>query len=83
MRLARVSVFVEADTAMRPHPSLSECGARVACLELGASVGVGVSGSPAAMRRLGAAVIATAAAAEELSDQPGPGAAPRRVVAGL
>jgi hypothetical protein len=54
----------------------------VAWLELGDGGEVGVSGSPAAMRRLAAAVIATAAAAEQLPDQPCPAEAALKAVAG-
>jgi hypothetical protein len=70
MGLTRVSVFVRADTELRPHPHFSASGERVAWLGLGDGFDVGVSGSPAAMRRLAAALLASAAAADELSDKP-------------
>jgi hypothetical protein len=81
-RLAGVSVFVDADTELRAWPFVSSSGARVALLELGDGGEVGVSGSPAAMRRLAAAVLAAAAAAEELPDKRPAGDAALRVVAG-
>jgi hypothetical protein len=56
-------------------------GKRVAWLELGDGGEVGVSGSPAAMRRMVAALLATAAAAEELPERRGSADAPVAVVA--
>jgi hypothetical protein len=69
MALARISVRVDADTPQRAQPFLAESGAPVAWLELGDGSEVGVYGSPAAMRRLAAAVLATAAAADDLSSE--------------
>jgi hypothetical protein len=65
----RVIVFVDADTELCPQPFVGASGKRVAWLELGDGGEVGLSGSPAAMRRLAAAVLTTAGAAEELPEQ--------------
>ena len=81
MALARVSVFVDADAELRPRPFCSSSGERVAWLELGDGGDVAVSDSPAAMRRLAAAVLATAAAAQELPEKRPAGDAALRVMA--
>jgi hypothetical protein len=82
MALARVSVFVDADTELRPRPFVGSSGGRVAWLELGDGGEASVWGSPAAMRRLTAALLAVAAAAEQLPERRPSGEAALQVVDG-
>jgi hypothetical protein len=81
MALARVTVCVGAEIALRPRPFIADSGERCAWLELGDGSEVGLYGAPAEMRRLGAAVIAAAALAETLPDDGGPAQAAVRAVA--
>jgi hypothetical protein len=66
MAIACVSVSVDRATLLRARPFRTAVGEPVAWLELGGRGELGVSGSPAAIRRLAAALLATAAAADEL-----------------
>jgi hypothetical protein len=68
MGVARTTVRVTEQVELRPRPFIAESGDACAWLELGDGSEVGLYGPPAAMRRLGAAVIAAAAAADELPD---------------
>jgi hypothetical protein len=68
MAMACVSVGVDVGTPLRARPFCSVSGGSVAWLDLGDGGEVGVSGSPAAMRRLAAALLATATAAERRAD---------------
>ena len=77
--LARVTVFVGADIELRPRPFVQPSGERVAWLEVGDGSDVGLWGSPAALRRLAAAAIVTAAEADELAAPSGEAGALRVV----
>jgi hypothetical protein len=68
MRVARCSLWVREDSELREQSFVRECGEPWAWLDLGENREVAVYGSPAAMRRLAAAVIAAADAAEELPE---------------
>jgi hypothetical protein len=67
MPLARTSVYVPEDCPLDGHTMTAESGGVRAWLYLGESE-VGVWGSPAAMRRLAAAVGAAADAADRLAE---------------
>jgi hypothetical protein len=73
-----MSVCVDDAAALRPHRFVSAAGEPVAWLNVGDAGELCVYGSPAALRRLGAAAVATAEAADELA----PGHGRLRVVAG-
>jgi hypothetical protein len=75
---ARLSVSVDEHAPLRPHRFVSAAGEPVAWLSVGDAGELNVYGSPAALRRLGEAALATADAADELR----PGRGGLRVVAG-
>jgi hypothetical protein len=64
MPLARTTVYVREDCDLGERSFVGRSGDPCAWLEIGDDE-VGVWGSPAAMRRLAAAVLATAEAADE------------------
>jgi hypothetical protein len=68
MRLARCSVWVREEAELREQSFVRESGEPWAWLDLGEDREVVLYGSPAAMRRLGAAVIAAADTAEQLPE---------------
>jgi hypothetical protein len=68
MRVARCSVRVREDSELREQSFVRECGEPWAWLDLGEDREVSVYGSPAAMRRLAAAVIAAADVADGLPE---------------
>ncbi len=68
MRVARCSVWVREDSELREQSFVRECGEPWAWLDLGEDREVAVYGSPAAMRRLAAAVIAAADVADGLPE---------------
>jgi hypothetical protein len=72
MRVARCSVWVREEAELREQSFVRESGEPWAWLDLGADREVSVYGSPAAMRRLGAAVIAAADVADGLPEGRGP-----------
>jgi hypothetical protein len=71
MRVARCSVYVREESELRERSFVRESGEPWAWLDLGEDGEVSVYGSPAAMRRLGVAVIAAADVAEQLSEARG------------
>jgi hypothetical protein len=68
MRVARCSVWVREDSELREQSFVRESGEPWAWLDLGEDREVALYGSPAAMRRLGAAVMAAADVAEQLPE---------------
>jgi hypothetical protein len=71
MRIARCSVYVRDESELREQSFVRESGEPWAWLDLGEDREVALYGSPAAMRRLGAAVIGAADAAEQLPEARG------------
>jgi hypothetical protein len=76
MAYARSTVRVNDDSALREHAFIRDSGAPCAWLDVGEDGALGVWGSPAAMRRLAAGVIAAADAAQGLVDRKQPVDAP-------
>jgi hypothetical protein len=82
MRVASVGVYVREESPMSERAVARQSGEPWAWLELGADAEVSLYGSPAAMRRLAAALLGAAAAAERLpSEHQSPTAAAREAVA--
>jgi hypothetical protein len=66
MVVARMSARVEEDSPLDQHVFVSRSGEPIGWLDVGESSELGVYGSPAALRRLAAAVLIVADAADEL-----------------
>jgi hypothetical protein len=71
MRVARCSVYVREQSELCEQSFVRESGEPWAWLDLGEDREVSVYGSPAAMRRLAAAVTAAADVAEQLPEARG------------
>ena len=71
MASARVSIGVDATVPLRSHRFVSGAGEPVAWLHVGEERELHLYGSPAAMRRFGAMVMAAADAADELCERRG------------
>jgi hypothetical protein len=81
MRVARCSVWVREDSELCEQSFVRECGEPWAWLDVGEDREVSVYGSPAAMRRLAAAVIAAADVADGLPEDRDPAEAGVRAAA--
>jgi hypothetical protein len=68
MALARTTVRLGVHSPLREQSFISESGELCAWLDVGANGEFGVYGSAAALRRLGAALLAAADAADELAE---------------
>jgi hypothetical protein len=69
MALARATLRLGEDSPLREQSFISESGELCAWLDVGADGEFSVYGSPAALRRLGTAMLAAADAADELAER--------------
>lgn len=69
MALARITVRVGEDSPLRAQSFIDESGELCAWLDVGAEGEFSVYGSPAALRRLGTAMLAAADDADELVER--------------